>query len=125
MCVCVWHCFNHVLLFGKLRTIACQAPLCVELSRPEYWNGLLCPPPGNLSNPGIKPTSPGSPTLRGGLFTTDNYIQKYLQAYVYTQVSICTDIYLFCRIRGYKSNDITLAISILSIQILVSKTFLQ
>ena len=24
----------------------------------EYWSGLLCPPPGDLPNPGIEPTSP-------------------------------------------------------------------
>ena len=24
---------------------------------PGYWSGLLCPPPGDLSNPGIKPES--------------------------------------------------------------------
>ena len=27
-------------------------------STQEYWNGLPCPPPGHLSNPGIKPRSP-------------------------------------------------------------------
>ena len=27
-------------------------------SRPEYWSGLPCPPPGNLPNPGIEPRSP-------------------------------------------------------------------
>ena len=27
-------------------------------SRQEYWNGLLCPPSGDLLNPGIKPRSP-------------------------------------------------------------------
>ena len=27
-------------------------------SRPEYWSGLPCPPPGNLPDPGIKPRSP-------------------------------------------------------------------
>ena len=29
-----------------------------EFSKQEYWRGLLCPPPGNLPNPGIKPRSP-------------------------------------------------------------------
>ena len=24
----------------------------------EYWNGLPCPPPGDLPNPGIEPRSP-------------------------------------------------------------------
>ena len=27
-------------------------------SRQEYWNGLPCPPPGDLPHPGIKPRSP-------------------------------------------------------------------
>ena len=27
-------------------------------SRQEYWSGLPCPPPRNLPNPGIEPTSP-------------------------------------------------------------------
>ena len=27
-------------------------------SKQGYWSGLPCPPPGNLSNPGIKPRSP-------------------------------------------------------------------
>ena len=27
-------------------------------SRQKYWNGLPCPPPGDLPNPGIKPRSP-------------------------------------------------------------------
>ena len=27
-------------------------------SRQEYWSGLPCPPPGDLPDPGIKPTSP-------------------------------------------------------------------
>ena len=37
-----------------------QAPLSMEFSRQEYWTGLPCPPPGDLSNPRIKP---GFPTL--------------------------------------------------------------
>ena len=35
----------------------------------RHWNGLLCPPPGNLPNPGIKPVSLTSPALAGGFFT--------------------------------------------------------
>jgi len=29
-------------------------------SRQEYWSGLPCPSPGDLPDPGIKPTSPAS-----------------------------------------------------------------
>ena len=35
-----------------------QGPLFMGFSRQEYWSGLLCPPPGDLPNPGITPRSP-------------------------------------------------------------------
>ena len=53
-----------------LWTVAGQPPLSMEFSRQEYWSGLLCPPPGNLRNPGIEPTSLMSPALAGGCLTT-------------------------------------------------------
>ena len=52
------------------RTVARQAPLSTGFSRQEHWSGLLCPPPGDLPDPGIKHTSPMSPALVGGFFTT-------------------------------------------------------
>ena len=47
----------------------CSPPgsLSVKFSRREYWSGLPCPPPGDLSDPG---TEPGSPALAGRFFTT-------------------------------------------------------
>ena len=39
-------------------------------SRQEYWSGLPFSPPGNLPDSGIKPKSPETPALAGGLFTT-------------------------------------------------------
>ena len=39
-------------------TIACQAPLFIEFSRPEYWSGSPAPSPGDLPDPGIEPRSP-------------------------------------------------------------------
>ena len=53
-------------------TVACQAPLSMEFSRQESWNGLPFPSPEDLPNPGIKPTSLASPVLAGGFFTTSN-----------------------------------------------------
>ena len=38
--------------------VACQAPLSMEISRQEYWNGLPFPTPGNRPNPEVKPRSP-------------------------------------------------------------------
>ena len=51
-------------------TVAHQAPLSMGFSRQEYWSGLPCPPPGDLPNPGIKPTSLMSPALAAMFFTT-------------------------------------------------------
>ena len=53
MCV-----LSHVQLFVQPWTVACQAPLSMGFSRQEYWNGLPCPPPGDLPDPGIQPRSP-------------------------------------------------------------------
>ena len=38
-------------------TVACQASLFMEFSRPEYWSGLPFPSSGDLPNPGIEPGS--------------------------------------------------------------------
>ena len=42
--------------------------LSMGFSRQEYRSGLPCPPPGDLPNAGLKPTSPAAPA--GGFFTT-------------------------------------------------------
>ena len=34
----------------------------MEITRQEYWSGLLCPSPGDLPNPGIEPGSPALQT---------------------------------------------------------------
>ena len=39
-------------------------------SRQEYWSGLPCPPPRDLPDPGIEPTSLMSPALAGGFVST-------------------------------------------------------
>ena len=66
---CVLSLFSHVWLFATQWTVAHQAPLSMGFFRKEYWNGLPFPPPGNLPNPGIEPTSLMSPALEGGFFT--------------------------------------------------------
>ena len=45
-------------------------PQSMGFSRQEYWSGWLCPPPGDLPNPAIKPTSLASPALAGRFFLT-------------------------------------------------------
>ena len=43
----------HVPLFATPWTTACQAPLFMEFSRQEHWNGQAFPFPGDLSDSGI------------------------------------------------------------------------
>ena len=61
---------SHVWRFVTPWTVACQAPLSMGFSRQEYWSGLPFPPPRDLYDPGIKPTSLASPALARGFFTT-------------------------------------------------------
>ena len=42
----------------------------MDFSRQEYWSGLPFPLPGHHPDPGIELTSPTSPALAGGFFTT-------------------------------------------------------
>ena len=57
-------------LFAVPHTVACQALLSMEFPRQEYWSGLPFPPPGDLPDPGIKPTFLMSSALAEEFFTT-------------------------------------------------------
>ena len=78
--VCVWMLsqFSGVRLFGTLWTVAHQAPLFMEFSRQEYWDGLPFPPPGDPPHPGIELTYLLSPALAGRFFT-NSVSQKALK----------------------------------------------
>ena len=69
MVVVVSH-FSHVCFCATLWNVACRASLSLGSSKQEYWSGLPFPPPGDLPDPGIKPTSLMSPVLACGFFTT-------------------------------------------------------
>ena len=56
--------------FSALWTIAHKLPLSSGFSRHEYWGAFPCPPPEYLPDPGMETTSPVSPALGGGVFTT-------------------------------------------------------
>ena len=63
--------FSSSVVLGSFRphgAVAHKAPLSVGFSRQEYWSGLPLPPPGDLPNPGMEPTSPA---LAGRFFTTE------------------------------------------------------
>ena len=62
--------FSRVQFFVTLWIVAGEALLSMGISRGEYWSGLPCPPPGDLTDPGVEPMSLTSPALAGRLFTT-------------------------------------------------------
>ena len=67
---CMLSCVSHVLLFVTPWTVARQAPLSTGFSRQEHRSGLPLPPPGDLPDPGVEPSSVVSPALAGGFLTT-------------------------------------------------------
>ena len=68
---CVLSHFCCVRLCATLWTVACQTPLFIGFSRPEYWSELPSPPPGDLPDPATEPMSLMPPALAGGFFTTE------------------------------------------------------
>ena len=62
--------FSHVRLSVTPWTVALQASLSMGFSRQEYWNGLPCPLPGDLPDPGIELLYHMSPALAGGFLST-------------------------------------------------------
>ena len=69
-----WHAYLRAQLCATLYDpMACspQAALSMGFPKQEFWSGLPFPLPGDLLHPGIKPTSPSTPALAGGFFTTE------------------------------------------------------
>ena len=56
-------CLSCIRLLATVWAVVGQAPLSMGFSREEYWSGLLCPPPGDLPDPGIEPVAPEAPAL--------------------------------------------------------------
>ena len=84
LCVCgCTHILIHVQLFVTPWTVAHQASLSTGFFRQEYCSGLPFSTPGDLPNPGIKPTSLASYALTGRFFTTS---------------ATCTRIQMQCRV---------------------------
>ena len=73
-CACVLSC---IWLFVSPWTVTHQALLSIEFSRQEYWSGLPCPPPGDLSDPGIEQASPASSTLSGRFLLPLSHLGSY------------------------------------------------
>ena len=78
-CACILSGFVCVRLFATLWTVAHQAPPSTRFSRREYWSGLPCPLPGDLTDPGIKP---GSPALQADSLTSEPLGNIYVAIYI-------------------------------------------
>ena len=105
-------CFSRVQLFATQWAVACQAPLSMGFSKQEYWSRLPCPPPGDLSDPGIKPTSLTSPAWAGRFFTTCTTWEALLCIYthinIYTQTQTTdthTHTHTYTHIHLYRSSS--------------------
>ena len=98
---CMLSCFSGVQLFATLWIVAHQAPLSIGFSRQEYWNGLPCPPPGDLLNQGIKPASLTSPALAGRFFTINANWEVSFYIYLYTHTHTHTHTHLFVYLSIY------------------------
>ena len=79
-------------MLSSLQPMDCsQAPLSIGFSRQEYWSGLLCPPTGDLPEPGIEPKSLMSPALTSGFFSTSaTWEAPYLGPKMFSVISKVT-----------------------------------
>ena len=98
LCVYVLSHFSRVQHFAALWAVALQAPLSVGFSRQEYWTGLPCPLPGDLSDPGVEPTCvmsnldwqagsvPIAPLLQQKGHLCDNSFQKRIRRLIKSRI---------------------------------------
>ena len=72
-CVCVCVCvFSVTAVTSDSPWRYGLASLFIVFSKQDYWSGLPCPPPRDLSDPGIKLVSFVTPALAGRFFTTSD-----------------------------------------------------
>ena len=86
--------FIHVQLFVTVWTIADQASLSMRFSRQEYWNGLVCPFPGDLPDQGMEPMPLMSLELAGRFFTTSATWEAYPEICCCSVTRSCSNLQL-------------------------------
>ena len=74
LCCCCCSVVQLCLTLASPRTVAHQALLSMGFPREGYWSGLPFPSPGDVSHPGI---APSSPALAGGFFTPEHMEARY------------------------------------------------
>ena len=73
-------------------TVTHQAPLSMGFSRCKHWSRMPCPPPGDLSDPGIELTSLMSPALAAVFFI----ISATWEAHSVPELSLIISVFLVC-----------------------------
>ena len=73
-----------VRLLATPWTVACQAPLFMGILQVRLLDGLPCPPPGDLPNPGIKLSSPAlqADSLPADLSGKPHILSGFLQSII-------------------------------------------
>ena len=74
-------------LFATLWMVVARLLCPWGFSKQEYWGGLPRPPPGDLPDLGIEPTSLMSPALADGFFTTSTPEKPEWEAIRHTAAS--------------------------------------
>ena len=80
--------FTHVQLPATLWTVAWETSLSMGFCRQEYLNGLPCPCPRDLTDPGIELASFMSPALAGRFFTARVIWEAHIFVYLHTFIRI-------------------------------------
>ena len=91
MCVCASVCVFLVICNSTSPTVACQSPLTTGFSRQEYWSRLPFSTPKDLTDSGVKPSSPVFPALADSLpcSTWEAFTSVYVCTYVCVCVCVC------------------------------------
>ena len=100
---CVLCCFSYVWLFVTLWTVARLTHLSMGFSRQECWSELLCPPSGDIPDPGIEPASLISPALASRFFTTSVAWEVLPFTYLYSYAFLLWTCQLFFFFWGGKN----------------------
>ena len=99
--------FSALCSFATLCTIARQAPLSMRFSRQEYWSALPCPLPGDLPDPGIKPTSLMFPALASRFFIISTALGSPTSIFRSPEKSNCSQV-----TKGHRICNLIMSVSI-------------
>ena len=78
VCVCIVHTYTHICTHTHRMDRSLPVSFVCGILQKGFWSGLPFSSPGDLPDPGTEPTSPISPALEGGFFTTSATWEAYI-----------------------------------------------